>query len=469
MPVRLTFLLCVAAVSALGAQVPTEAAQREAREILAEMVSTNTSLQRGDVTPLAEKLAARFRKAGVPAADVMVTGAEEKNRNLVVRLHGKAGKKPVLFLAHLDVVDALRTDWSLEPFALTEKDGWLYGRGTADDKGPAATLVSAMLALVRSKAVPDRDIILALTAGEENADEPGAAWLVRTHRDLVDADWVFNFDAGGPSIDHGKLAWIELQGAEKVYWSVTLSAHNSGGHSSLPRGDNAIYQLVTALRGLEALNFPIDLTDVARAQLAARAQFVAAPEAALIRAALKQPLDSDAAYRLARSSPSYNALLRTTCIPTMLAAGHAENALPALATATVNCRVIPGENVADIMKQIRRAVNDTGIAVAEVHPAKPSPPSPLVPDRLALIKAASRAAWGHEVPISPVQENGATDGVYFRNAGIPVYGVTGIPMPVDEERMHGRDERIPVKSFREGVTFATALMRATAGIAAGKR
>ena len=465
---RIPFLLCVAA-SAVGAQAPTDAAQREAREILTEMVTTNTSLQHGDVTPLAEKLAARFRKAGVPAADVTVIGPDLKNRNLVVRLRGKARNKPVLFLAHLDVVDALRSDWSLEPFALTEKDGWLYGRGTADDKGPAATLVAAALALVRSKAVPDRDIILALTSGEENADDPGAAWLVRTHRDLVDADWVFNFDAGGPSIDHGKLAWIELQGAEKVYWSVTLTSRNPGGHSSLPRGDNAIYQLVTALRGLEALNFPIDLTDVARAQLTARAQFVAVPEAALIRAALKQPLDSDAAYRLARYSPAYNALLRTTCIPTMLAAGHAENALPALATATVNCRLIPGENAAEVMRQIRRAVNDTGITVAEVAPAKPSQPSPLVPERLALIKVASRAAWGHEIPISPVQENGATDGVYFRNAGIPVYGVTGIPMPVDEERMHGRDERIPVKSFREGVAFATALMRATAGIAAGKR
>jgi acetylornithine deacetylase/succinyl-diaminopimelate desuccinylase-like protein len=460
-------ILLVAAPAA--AQAPNEVAQREAREILTEMVSANTSLQRGDVTPLAEKLAARFRKAGVPPADIEVVGPEAKNKNLVVRLRGKAGSKAVLFLAHLDVVDALRADWSLEPFALTEKDGWLYGRGTADDKGPATTLVASALALVRSKAVPDRDIILALTSGEENADEPGAAWLVRTHKDLVNADWVFNFDAGGPAIDHGKLAWIELQGSEKVYWSVTLSAHNAGGHSSLPRADNAIYELVNALRGLDALNFPIDLTEVARAQLTARSQFVTAAEAELIREALKQPLDSNSAYRLARFSASYNALLRTTCIPTMLAGGHAENALPALATATVNCRLIPGENSADIMRQLRRAVADTGITIVEVHPAKPSPPSPLLAERLALVKAATRAAWGHDVPISPVQENGATDGLYFRNAGIPVYGVTGIAMPVGEERMHGKDERIPVKSFREGVAFATALMKATAGTAKSKK
>ncbi|HEY3933292.1 MAG TPA: M20/M25/M40 family metallo-hydrolase [Gemmatimonadales bacterium] len=453
----------------LAAQAPTETAQREAREILTEMVSMNTSLQRGDVTPLAEKLAARFRKAGVPAADVQVIGPEARNKNLVVRLRGKGTQKPVLFLAHLDVVDALRGDWSLEPFAVTEKDGWLYGRGTADDKGPATTLVAAALALIRSKVTPDRDIILALTSGEENADLPGAAWLVREHKPMVDADWVFNFDAGGPYIDHGKLAWIELQGAEKVYWSVTLTARNPGGHSSLPRGDNAIFSLVNGVRGLEGLNFPIDLTDVARAQLAAREPFVAASEAVLIRAALKQPLDSDAAFRLARYSPSYNALLRTTCVPTMLAAGHAENALPALAVATVNCRLIPGETPAETMRRLKDAVADTGIAIAEVNPAKPSPASPLLPDRLALVKAAARAAWGHDVPITPVQENGATDGVYFRNAGIPVYGVTGIPMPVGEERMHGKDERIPVKSLRDGVAFATALMAEAAGTRKGKK
>jgi acetylornithine deacetylase/succinyl-diaminopimelate desuccinylase-like protein len=248
-----------------------------------------------------------------------------------------------------------------------------------------------------------------------------------------------------------------------VYFTVTLSARNPGGHSSLPRADNAIYSLVNAVRGLEALTFPIDLTEVARAQLAARAQFVAPAEAVLIEDVLKEPLDSNTAFRLARFAPAYNALLRSTCIPTMLAAGHAENALPALATATVNCRLIPGEASATILKAIKLAINDTAIAIAEVNPAKPSPPSPLLPARLALVKAASRAAWGHEVPITPVQENGATDGLYFRNAGIPVYGVTGIAMPVGEERMHGKDERILAKSFREGVVFATALIKETAG------
>jgi acetylornithine deacetylase/succinyl-diaminopimelate desuccinylase-like protein len=461
--------IIVVAALPLAAQAPSEAAQREAREILTEMVSMNTSLQRGDVTPLAEKLAARFQKAGVPAADVQVVGPEAKNRNLVVRIRGKGTAKPVLFLAHLDVVDALRADWSLEPFAVTEKDTWLYGRGTADDKGPAATLVAGALALVRSKVKPDRDIILALTSGEENADLPGAGWLIRDHRPMVDADWVFNFDAGGPYIDRGKLAWIELQGAEKVYWSVTMTARNPGGHSSLPRGDNAIFSLVNALRGLEALYFPIDLTDIARAQLTARLPFVAPAEAEAVRGAIKQPLDSSAAYRLARFSPAYNALLRTTCVPTMLAAGHAENALPALAVGTVNCRIIPGETSAQTMTRLKEAVADTGVIIAEIQPAKASPASPLLPDRIALVKAAARATWGRDVPITPVQENGATDGLYFRNAGIPVYGVTGIPMPVGEERAHGKDERIPVKSFRDGVAFATALIAETAGVRKGKK
>ena len=456
------FALIVAAP--VTAQAPTDAAQKEAREILAEMVSMNTSVKRGDVTPLAEKLAARFRKAGIPAADVQVIGPEAKDKNLVVRIKGKGTAKPVLFLSHLDVVDAMRADWSLEPYALTEqKDGWLYGRGTSDDKGPAATLVAGVLALARSKVLPDRDIILALTSGEENGTEPGAAWLIKNRKSLVDADWVFNFDAGGPKIDHGKLAWIDVQGSEKVYFTVALSAHNPGGHSSLPRPDNAIYQLVNALRGLQALTFPIHVTDVARAQLTARAQFVPATEAALIKSVLAEPLDSNFAFRLARSSAPYNSLLRTTCVPTMLAGGHAENALPALATVTVNCRLIPGENATDIMTAIRQAVNDTGIAVTEVTAAKPSPPSPLAPGRLALIKAASKAAWGKEIPISPEQQNGATDGLFFRNAGIPVYGVTGIAAPVDEARNHGRDERIMAKSFKEGVAFATALVREVAG------
>ncbi|MES2123560.1 MAG: M20/M25/M40 family metallo-hydrolase, partial [Gemmatimonadota bacterium] len=382
--------------------------------------------------------------------------------NLVVRIRGTGTARPVLFLTHLDVVDALREDWSLDPFTLTEKDGWFYGRGTADDKGPGATLVAGMLALARSGARPQRDIILAMTSGEENGDVPGAQWLLQEHRDLVDAEYVFNFDAGGPAIEGGTLKWLELQGSEKVYFTVALSVRNSGGHSSLPRADNAIYRLSTALGRLQRLRFPVHLSEVTRAQLAAQARYVPAAEAAQIRAAIALPLNRVAAERLAALSPAYNAILHTTCIPTMLAAGHAENALPALAKATVNCRIIPGESSDSVMATIRRAVADTAVHIDVVTAAKPSPPSPLVPARLALIDAAARAAWGRTLPFFPVQENGATDGLFFRNAGIPVYGLTGIAMPTDESRMHGRDERIPVKSFEEGVVFATELIRRVA-------
>ena len=459
----LTLALSLAVAGALPGQAPADQAQREARDILSEMISTNTSLLRGGTTPLAQKLAARFRSVGVPEADIHLLGATEKDQNLVVRIRGKGTAKPVLFLAHLDVVDAMRSDWATDPYQLVEQDGWLYGRGTADDKGPATTLVAAALALVRSGVAPQRDIILALTSGEEVGDESGAAWLIRLHRDLVDAEYVFNFDAGGPAIEQDVLRWIELQGAEKVYWTVTFTVKNAGGHSSLPRADNAILRLATALKRLEAYPFPIHLTDIARAELTARVPFVEASEAEAIRAVLKKPLSLAAAESLAARTPSYNALLRTTCTPTMLSAGHAENALPALATATVNCRLIPGEYSADLMRMLKAIVADTAVKIAEVDPAKPSPPSPLLPDRMALIKQAAIDTWGREIPISPVQENGATDGLYFRNAGIPVYGITGIPMPVDETRMHGNDERIPVKSFEEGVTFATALMRRVAG------
>ena len=461
MPKLLGALLLAIAALPLAAQQPTDAV-REAREILAEMVGSNTSLGRGDVTPLAEKLAARFRAAGVPAADVVVIGPAAKNRNLVVRIRGKGPAKPVLFLSHLDVVDALREDWSLEPFTLTEKDGWLYGRGTADDKGPGATLIAGVLALARSKVVPERDVVLALTSGEENDDEPGVQWLLKHRRELVDAEFVFNFDAGGPALEAGELKWLELQGSEKVYYTVSLSVRNPGGHSSLPRADNAIYRLSAGLGRLATLRFPIHLSDVTRAQLAAQARYVPAAEAAAIRAAIALPLNRAAAERLAARSPGYNAILRTTCIPTMLTGGHAENALPALAQATVNCRLIPGEPVEGVLVTIKRTVRDTAVVVAVVTPAKPSPPSPLLPARLRLIDAAARATWGRTVPFFPVQENGATDGLFFRNAGIPVYGLTGIAMPTDESRMHGRDERIPVKSFTEGVVFATALIRAVA-------
>jgi acetylornithine deacetylase/succinyl-diaminopimelate desuccinylase-like protein len=258
------------------------------------------------------------------------------------------------------------------------------------------------------------------------------------------------------------LRWLELQGSEKVFFTVSLSVRNAGGHSSLPRADNAIYRLSAALGRLATLRFPIHLSDVTRAQLAAQAGYVPAQEAAAIRAAIALPLDVAAAERLAVRTPAYNAILRTTCVPTLLAAGHAENALPALAKATVNCRLIPGESAQDVMAVLRRTVADTAVAIDVVTAAKPSPPSPLVPRRLALIDAASRAAWGRTIPFFPVQENGATDGLFFRNAGIPVYGLTGIAMPTDELRMHGRDERIPVKSFAEGVVFATVLMREVA-------
>lgn len=459
----LALAMSLSFAAALPAQRSTAGAQREAREILGEMITANTSLLRGGTTPLAQKLAARFRTAGVPEADIHLLGAEAKDQNLVVRIRGKGTAKPVLFLAHLDVVDALRSDWSMEPYQLIEKDGWLYGRGTIDDKGPATTIVTAALALIRSGVTPERDIILALTSGEEVGDESGAAWLIRLHKELVNAEYVFNFDAGGPAIEQDVLRWIELQGAEKVYWTVTFTVKNAGGHSSLPRADNAILRLAAALKHLEAYPFPIHLTDIARAELTARVPFVTASEAEAIRAVLKKPLSLAAAESLAARTPSYNALLRTTCTPTMLSAGHAENALPALATATVNCRLIPGEYSADVMRMLKAIVADTAVVIAEVDPAKPSPPSPLLPDRMALIKQASIDTWGREIPISPVQENGATDGLYFRNAGIPVYGITGIPMPVNETRAHGKDERIPVKSFEEGVTFATALMRRVAG------
>lgn len=466
-PVFLSVLLLIACgmeppAPAGSSSAPAADPLVEAREILKEMVEVNTTLKDGNVSLLAERLAARFRDAGVPDSDIVVMGSDDRSHNLIVRLRGTGPARPVLFMGHLDVVPALRTDWTEEPFTVTEKDGWLYGRGTLDDKGPSTTLVAAALALFRSGKAPARDVIFAFCANEEAGDD-GAEWLIANHRELVDAEFVFNFDAGGPVLGpDSAIRYLGLQGAEKVYWTVELEVKNRGGHSSQPREDNAIYQLSDALLRLQRYRFPVNLTEVQREGMRARIPFVPAAEAGLLRAALAEPLSNAAIDRLIAYEPLYNAALRTTCVPTMLRAGQAENALPAEAAATVNCRLIPGESADATLDQLRRIIADTGVVFRVISEAKPSPPSPLLPERLAMVTAASLAAWGRPVPIVPIQEVGATDGLFFRNAGIPVYGVHGIALPEGEDRMHGNDERIPVKSFEQGVRFATALVQAAA-------
>jgi acetylornithine deacetylase/succinyl-diaminopimelate desuccinylase-like protein len=432
------------------------------RDVLAELIGTDTTHSRGSTTVAAEKMAARLVQAGFPRSDVQVVGGAERKGNLVARYRGAGSSKPILFIAHLDVVEARRDDWSLDPFVLTEKDGYFYGRGTLDVKGGAATLVAAFARLRRERFVPDRDLILALTADEEGGTDNGIQWLLANRRDLVDAEYCINVDSGGPELRGGRLAALDVQAAEKVYASFTLTVRNAGGHSSIPTKDNAIYRLAAGLGRLAAYEFPARTSEITRRYFASMATVAPGEHGPDMKTLAREPLDDAAARRLSAASPFYNALLRTTCVPTLLEAGHAENALPQTARATVNCRMLPGEEPAAVQAAIQRALADSEISVAPVAPPVPSPPSPLAPEVFGALDASAQAVWGTKVPIVPYMETGATDGLFLRNAGIPVYGVNGIAYDVDDVRSHGKDERILVRSFNEGLEFAYRLVAAVA-------
>jgi acetylornithine deacetylase/succinyl-diaminopimelate desuccinylase-like protein len=368
----------------------------------------------------------------------------------------------VLFLAHLDVVEARREDWSMDPFVLTERDGWFYGRGTLDVKGGAATLVTAFCALRQRGFVPERDLILALTADEEGGPDNGVGWLLQHRRDLIDAAYAINLDSGGPEIRGGRIAALDVQAAEKVFQSFTLTVRNPGGHSSLPVKENAIVRLAAALVRVGTLALPVRTSEITRGWFGAMAAITGGAHAADMKAMAAPAPDAAAARRLSDASPFFNAMLRTTCVPTLLEGGHAQNALPQMARATVNCRLLPDEDVTAVQAAIAGAVADPQVEVAPRGQPTPSPPSPLVPEVLNAIRTAAAATWG-EVPIVPMMETGATDGLFLRNAGVPVYGVTGIAYDPDDVRAHGKDERILVRSYYEGITFVDALARAIGG------
>ena len=452
------FVLAIGATPA--ARQPGTAMQPLGREILKELIETNTTLSSGNTTQASERMAARLITAGFPRADVVVAGGPDHRRNLVARLRGRAGGgRPVLFFAHLDVVEARREDWSMDPFVLTERDGWFYGRGTLDVKGGAATLVTAFCSMRQRGVVPERDLILALTADEEGGPDNGIQWLLANRRDLIDAAYAINLDSGGPEIRGGRVSALTVQAAEKVYASFTLTVRNPGGHSSLPVPENAIYRLAAGLQRLALLELPTRTSEITRAYFAAQAALASGADAADMRAVSVLPTDEAAARRLSAASPFYNAMLRTTCVPTLLDGGHAENALPQTARATVNCRMLPDEKPADVLEALVRAVADPQIEVAPRGTPTPSPPSPLAPAVLSAIEGAAQATWGR-VSIVPLMETGATDGLFLRNAGMPVYGVTGIAYDTEDVRAHGKDERILVRSFDEGVAFMERLVEA---------
>ncbi len=427
------------------------------RDIFRELIEINTTDSVGNCTKAAEAMAARLRTAGFPDEDVKVMGPDPRKGNLVARFRGTGAKKPLLLLAHLDVVEARRDDWSLDPFTLNEQEGYFYGRGTSDDKDMAAIWVSLFIHLKQEGFRPNRDLILALTADEEGGKFNGVQWLLKEHRDLIDAEFALN-EGGGGQLKNGKRVLNAVQASEKIYQSYRLEVRNAGGHSSRPTKDNAIYRLAEGLTRLAKYDFPVQMNEVTSAYFRKMADLATTQNAADMRGVTRKPPDPKAVGRLSQA-PYENALMRTTCVATMLEGGHAENALPQIARATVNCRILPGESEREVFATIGRILNDPQIRVTPVDPPTPSDPSPLRPEVMAPIERITSEMWPG-VPVVPIMSTGATDGLYLRNAGIPTYGVSGMFADVDDNREHGKDERVTVKALFESFEFLFRLVKA---------
>ena len=449
-------LLLLFPLSALAAIPPLDDATRQmTRDIYKQLIEINTTESVGNMTTAAEAMAERLRAAGFPASDVQVLVPEARHGNLVARLHGTGQKPPLLLLAHLDVVEAKREDWSVDPFTLIEKDGFYYGRGTGDDKAMAAIWIATLIRFKREGFVPNRDLIVALTSDEETGDYNGVQWLLQNHRDLINAALALNEGGSGAS-RKGKYLYNGVGASEKVYITFRLTSHNKGGHSSVPTKSNAIYELANALTKLEAFQFPVNLNEVTRGYFAKLADIEGGQSGADMRA-LAEHGDAAAAARLSET-PAYNARIRTTCVATRLEGGHADNALPQMAAATVNCRVLPGEDPEAIRTTLANVIGDPGIEIAWVDRARPSAASPLSPDVMRPIEEVTQQFWPG-VPVMPLMATGASDGLYLRNAGIPTYGISGIFGDIDDSRSHGRDERVGVKEFYDGAQFLYTLVK----------
>jgi acetylornithine deacetylase/succinyl-diaminopimelate desuccinylase-like protein len=457
----LAALLALLAVTAslAGQGGATGDHQRLALDLFKTLIEINTTNSAGDTTKAAEAMAERLKAAGFPAGDVQVLGPAPRKGNLVARLRGTGVAKPILLLAHLDVVEAKRSDWSVDPFTFLERDGYFYGRGTNDIKSGAALLVANLIRLKKEGFGPARDLIVALTADEEGGSANGVDWLLRNHRALIDAEYCLNTDGGGGEIRKGQRIANELQTSEKVYLSFRLETHNPGGHSSLPVKDNAIYTLAAGLTRLAAFDFPVALNETTRGFFEQMSRVERGDLGAAMTAVTLTPPDAAAASKLAAASAYFNALMRTTCVATELQAGHAENALPQTARATVNCRVLPDQPLQEVQAALIRVLADDGIAVSPMGKPSPSPRSPLRADVLQEVQKTTSAMWPG-VPAVPIMSTGATDGHYLRVAGIPTYGVSGLFDDIDDVRAHGKDERMGVRAFYEGTEFMYRLAKA---------
>ena len=454
---RLSVLLLLGCLTLPAASLlPPESDQRLAREIYSQMIESKSGFSTGSTTPIAESVAERLKAAGFPASDIFVGGAAPNKYNVVVRYRGTGAYKPILLLAHTDVVEAKREDWSMDPFRFIEKGGYFYGRGTSDDKAQAAIWVANLIRYKREGFRPDRDLILALTADEEGGGPyNGVEWLVKNHRNLIDSDFALN-EGGHGEMVNGKRIANEIGLAEKTYADFRFEVHNKGGHSSRPVPDNAIYHLAGALSRLAAYNFPFQLNDVTRAYFTALSKIETGPTAADLAQVARG--DKQAMERVAKQSPGMNSMLRTTCVATQLEGGHAPNALPELAAANINCRIFPDDTAEHVLATLKQVVADDQVIVSVKMDEGKAPPSPMRPDIMHAFSQITDTMWPGVITV-PEMSTGASDGRYLRAAGIPTYGIQGFFMDRDDVRAHGRDERMPVQSFYEGQTFLYELVK----------
>jgi acetylornithine deacetylase/succinyl-diaminopimelate desuccinylase-like protein len=447
------FCLCAWAADIM----PPEAEQRLAREIYKQMIEVKSGFTTGSTTPIAEAVAARFRAAGFPASDIFVGGAIPTKANVVVRYHGTGARKPILLLAHIDVVEALREDWTVDPFVFLEKDGYFYGRGTADDKAQAAVWAATLLRFKREGYKPDRDLILALTADEEGGGPyNGVDWLLQKHRNLIDAEFALNEGARGMLVN-GKRVEHDVGLAEKQFLNLRWEVRNKGGHSARPVPDNAIYHLAAALNRLSTFQFDFHLTDITREYFRQAAKTESGGLAADMTKVAEG--DREAMRRIAAASAPLNAMMRTTCVATQLEGGHATNALPQLAAANINCRLLPDDSADRVVAELTKLIADDQVKITITTNEGASPASPMRPDIMKAFNRITDTMWPGVITV-PTMAVGGSDGRYLRVAGIPTYGIQGFFLDRDDVRSHGRDERMLVRSFYEGQTFLYEFVKA---------
>jgi acetylornithine deacetylase/succinyl-diaminopimelate desuccinylase-like protein len=442
-----------------SAPVPPAATRVLARDVLQHLIAINSTHAHGS-SAAAHYVADQLRAAGFPDSDVqLLTPSEHPTKgNVIARLHGRGGAKPLLYLCHLDVVEAKREDWNFDPFVLTEQDGWLYGRGTSDMKGQDVAVLTALIRLKKEGYVPERDIIVAFTADEEaGGDANGVKWLFDEHRDLVDAGLVVNPDGGEAAIKSARKLYVAVQTSEKIFLTFGLEVTDKGGHSSRPTASNPIYRLSKGLDRLSGFAFPVHLTETTKLYFTGRAELSSGQAKADMQAMSRTPLDDGAVQRLSADVET-NIILRTTCVATMIEGGHAENALPQRARATVQCRVVPGESPDDVQRTLEGVLKDPEIKISVMTAAIPATESVPTPAILGAVRRATQSIWPGVV-VLPQMSAGGDDSVYPRSLGIPTYGIDGMFDDLDDARWHGRDERIGVRAFDEELEFTYRLMK----------